>query len=386
MADLPLTLKIKMSALFLVFAEIHSVTPGIHTLMYFTVTSEIPNIPAYWEVAYLDGIPISHYDSNSKKMNVKQDWVNNIRADEPHYWERETRESIENERISRASIEIAKMRFNQTGGVHMIQAINGCEWNEETGEVDGWDRLSYDGEDFISLDFKTMRWITSSPRALITKHNWDHDEFSQLKKHVIFEICPFLLKKHVVNGRDFLKRTELPKVSLLQKTPSSPITCHATGFYPRVAALFWRKDGEELHEDVEMGETLPNPDETFQMTVHLTADTTDDVEGRYECVFQFSGVKDEIVTKLERSRIQSNARTQDNEKKMMVILTPLVVLILLVVIVGAVVFAKCSRDRQGKYSKPSNSGDSVVSSAPMIKSECDGAAAIHAGTQVLRHL
>ncbi|KAG7219351.1 hypothetical protein INR49_019111 [Caranx melampygus] len=38
-------------------------------------------------------------------------------------------------------------------------------------------------------------------------------------------------------------------------------------FYPHRALLFWTKDGEELHEDVEQGEILPNHDGTFQMTV-----------------------------------------------------------------------------------------------------------------------
>uniref|UniRef100_A0A3Q2Y8C3 Ig-like domain-containing protein n=1 Tax=Hippocampus comes TaxID=109280 RepID=A0A3Q2Y8C3_HIPCM len=78
-------------------------------------------------------------------------------------------------------------------------------------------------------------------------------------------------------------------VSLLQKTPSSPVTCHATGFYPRTSDLFWRKDGEQLHEDVEMGQTLPNHDGTFQTAVHLKVEAARDAEGKYECVFQLAG-------------------------------------------------------------------------------------------------
>ncbi|XP_047239110.1 major histocompatibility complex class I-related gene protein-like isoform X2 [Girardinichthys multiradiatus] len=63
--------------------------------------------------------------------------------------------------------------------------------------------------------------------------------------------------------------TVCPSVSLLQKTPFSLVTCHATGFYPDTALMFWRKDGEELHEGVEKGEILPNNDGTFQMSVGL---------------------------------------------------------------------------------------------------------------------
>ncbi|XP_072769679.1 major histocompatibility complex class I-related gene protein-like [Nerophis lumbriciformis] len=102
-------------------------------------------------------------------------------------------------------------------------------------------------------------------------------------------------------------KAELPEVFLLQKTPSSPVTCMATGFYPDLADLFWRKDGEQIFEDVEHGELLPNHDGTFQMSVELKVEVTAEVEGKYECVFQLSGVKEDLVTKLERRSILSNA-------------------------------------------------------------------------------
>ena len=99
--------------------------------------------------------------------------------------------------------------------------------------------------------------------------------------------------------------TDLPSVSLLQKSPSSPITCHATGFFPKGAVLFWRKDGEELYEDVEHGEILPNQDGSFQMSVELLKLPPEDW-GKYECVFLLSGVKEEIITKLQKQIIRTN--------------------------------------------------------------------------------
>ncbi|MEQ2311922.1 hypothetical protein AMECASPLE_025573 [Ameca splendens] len=53
-------------------------------------------------------------------------------------------------------------------------------------------------------------------------------------------------------------------VSLLQKTPSFPVSCHAAGFHTNQAEMFWMKDGEEIHQGVEEGEILPNNDGTFQ--------------------------------------------------------------------------------------------------------------------------
>ncbi|XP_061755128.1 uncharacterized protein LOC133551933 [Nerophis ophidion] len=124
--------------------------------------------------------------------------------------------------------------------------------------------------------------------------------------HTFSPRCP-------VFTRDITSCAELPEVFLLQKTPSSPVSCMATGFYPDGADLFWRKDGEQIFEDVEHGEILPNHDGTFQMSVALKVEVTADVEGKYECVFQLSGVKEDLVTKLERRSILSNA-SHEGEK------------------------------------------------------------------------
>ncbi|KAM8766198.1 major histocompatibility complex class I-related gene protein-like [Acanthopagrus schlegelii] len=148
--------------------------------------------------------------------------------------------------------------YNQTGGVHVLQMVGGCEWDDETDEVKG----------FAQIEF---------------------------------------LKQYVDYGRSVLLRTELPSVSLLQKTPSSPVSCLATGFYPHRVSLVWRKDGEELHEEVDHGEILPNHDGTFQMSVDLDlSSVTPEDWTRYDCVFQLAGVKEEIITRLEKDRIRTN--------------------------------------------------------------------------------
>ena len=96
-------------------------------------------------------------------------------------------------------------------------------------------------------------------------------------------------------------------MSLLQKTPSSPVCCHATGFYPDRATLFWRKDGEDLHEEVDLGEILPNHDGSFQMSADLNlSSVTPEDWRRYDCVFRLSGVKDDIVTRLDKVVIKTN--------------------------------------------------------------------------------
>ncbi|RXN38126.1 MHC class I antigen [Labeo rohita] len=55
-----------------------------------------------------------------------------------------------------------------------------------------------------------------------------------------------------------------PRVSLLQKDPSSPVACHATGFYPSGVTINWQKNGQDHDEDVDLGGIVPNEDGTFQ--------------------------------------------------------------------------------------------------------------------------
>ncbi|KAM3858196.1 class I histocompatibility antigen, F10 alpha chain-like [Diretmus argenteus] len=98
---------------------------------------------------------------------------------------------------------------------HLIcQLMYGCDWDNETGAVDGYAQLGYDGEDFITFDPKTPGWIAHRPEACI---DW---------------------LKVLDYGKSTLLRTERPTVSLLQKSPSSPVSCHATGFYPDSVLLF----------------------------------------------------------------------------------------------------------------------------------------------------
>uniref|UniRef100_A0A3Q3E7Q2 Ig-like domain-containing protein n=1 Tax=Labrus bergylta TaxID=56723 RepID=A0A3Q3E7Q2_9LABR len=269
---------------------LHDTTAVMHSLKYFlTASSEVPNFPEFVAVGMRE---------------PKQDWMKKVTEDKADYWERETEKSVGHQQTFKVSLDILKRRFNQTGGVHIFQWMYGCEWDNKTGDVNGYFQYGYDGEDFIVLDTKTMTWVAPQQQAVVTKQKWDKEK-AQLEyyKNYFNKECRDWLKKYVNYGRSSLMRTDLPTVSLLQKTPSR-VTCHATGFYPNRAMMFWRKDGEELHEDVDKGEILPNHDGSFQISADLQLPSDD--WGKYDCVFQLSGVKEDIVTKLDKREIKTN--------------------------------------------------------------------------------
>uniref|UniRef100_A0A096MI76 Ig-like domain-containing protein n=1 Tax=Poecilia formosa TaxID=48698 RepID=A0A096MI76_POEFO len=206
-------------------------------------------------------------------------------------------------------------------GVHVVQVMYGCEWDDETQKVTGYRQFGYDGEDFLTLNTETNTWIAPQPQA----------------------ICPEWLKKYVGYGRSSLMRTERPSVSVLQKSSSSPISCFATGFYPNRAEMFWRKDGEEIHDGVEKGEIVPNNDGTFQMSVHidLSSVPTED-RNKYECVFQLSGDKEDVTNRLEKTRILTN---ESNISIVIILVVAAVAVLGLIAVIGFIVYKKMNAKR-----------------------------------------
>ncbi|XP_032435794.1 H-2 class I histocompatibility antigen, Q9 alpha chain-like [Xiphophorus hellerii] len=298
----------KIILIFLILVGIQGSTAVTHSLKYFyTASSGIENFPSYVSVGLVDDVQISYCDSRTNENIPKQDWMNKVSSEHPNYWKEETKTCWSKQQTFKISLEIAKKRFNQTGGVHVFQQMYGCEWDNETREVKGYDQFGYDGEDFIALDLKTERWSAPVYQASITKNKWDNNNRKLAEtKYYITQTCPDWLEKYLEYGKNSLKRTDFPWLSLLQKLSSSQVSCHATGFYPSRAEMYWRRDGEEIHEEVNKGEILPNNDGTFQMSVDLNISSISSNDWmRYECVFQLSGLKD-LVIKLEPEKIQTN--------------------------------------------------------------------------------
>ncbi|KAJ3583456.1 hypothetical protein NHX12_017329 [Muraenolepis orangiensis] len=286
----------------------HGVSSEIHSLMYFhTASSGLSNFPEFVSVGMVDEVQIFHYDSNSQRAEPRQGWMEQVTRDDPDYWERNTGRAFSHQLTSKVNIATAKKRFNQTGGSHVVQWMLGCEWDDEDGDTGGYNQYGYDGEDFISFDLETLTWIAPKPQAYSTKQRWDQNRaLNKYWKNYYTKVCVGWLKKYLDYGKSTLQRTERPSVSLLQRSPSSPVVCHATGFYPNRVVMFWRRDHQELHEHVDHGEVLPNHDGTFQVSIGLNLKSVPPEDWpRYECVVQLKGIED-ILVPLDPASIMTN--------------------------------------------------------------------------------
>ncbi|XP_053336801.1 BOLA class I histocompatibility antigen, alpha chain BL3-7-like [Clarias gariepinus] len=64
--------------------------------------------------------------------------------------------------------------------------------------------------------------------------------------------------------------------------------------------ITWQKDGEDVHEDVELRETLPNQDGSFQKRSILKVPAEELQKHTYTCVVQHSSLEKELVREVPK--------------------------------------------------------------------------------------
>ncbi|XP_056336198.1 class I histocompatibility antigen, F10 alpha chain-like [Danio aesculapii] len=273
------------------FIGIHLTCARKHSLQYFyTAVSGDVDFPKFTIVSLMDGQQFFYYDSKIKAAVPKTEWIRqNEGAD---YWNGETEKHTTEQTVFNNNIQALKGRFNHStggSGVHTFQWMYGCELEDDGTRQGHWE-IGYDGEDFISFDKSTSTYIAANPQATITKNKWDFQNLNRNKRKMYLDIeCIKWLINYVGYAKDSQEERVSPRVSLLQKYYSSPVMCHATGFYPSGIKISWQKNGQEHDEGVELSELLPNADGTFQKTSSLNVKPEEWNNNKFSCVVEHQG-------------------------------------------------------------------------------------------------
>ncbi|XP_026995803.2 H-2 class I histocompatibility antigen, alpha chain-like [Tachysurus fulvidraco] len=272
-----------------------------HALQYlYTALTSGINVPEFIAVVLVDEEQSVYYDSNIRKMIPKTEWIQKFSADDPKYWNRETERMQNDQEDYKVDKTTLMHRFNQTTGVHTLQRMCGCEL--DSGTTGGHNQFGYDGVDFISLDLNTETWTVNNNKAEIFIKEWDPEgEKAKYWTTQLTYECIDQLKKFVSYGRETLERIDPPSVSVIQKhSPLPEVVCHATSFFPKEVNMTWRKDGEDVHEDMELRETLPNQDGSFQKRSILKVPAEELQKHTYTCVIQHSSLEKELVLEVPK--------------------------------------------------------------------------------------
>ncbi|XP_053336777.1 class I histocompatibility antigen, F10 alpha chain-like [Clarias gariepinus] len=287
--------------IFLIF-YLHLSSAVTHTLQYVYTGVTGINFPEFTAVGQVDGQQFDYYDCNIKRDIPKTEWIQKNVGDD--YWSRETQNRHRAQEVFKVRVGTAMQRFNQTKRVHTVQWMLGCELDDDS-TTRGYSQDGYDGEDFISFDLETLTWIAPTPQALITKNKWDHNSgWKNQLKNYLENTCIDWIKKYVSYGRETLERKVRPEVLVFQKhSPSPEVVCHATGFFPKAVMITWQKDGEDVHEDVELRETLHNQDGSFQIRSILKVPAEELQKHTYTCVVQHISLEKDLVLPVNERRI-----------------------------------------------------------------------------------
>ncbi|XP_036411010.1 major histocompatibility complex class I-related gene protein-like isoform X2 [Megalops cyprinoides] len=276
---------------FLMLCRIHATCAGLGAF------------PDFVAVVLVDEDAVAYFDSSIKCLQTRQQWAENIE---------ETFTDVYNE-LMNSFMQALKSFWKEhlephNQGIHTFQLMFACQLDDE-GKTGGY-RLMFgvDGEDFFTLDTRTFTWIAANQMAEdIVKQDQNSAENAAIYVKILLENeCTEALNVFIHYGRESLERKVPPEVSLLRRDPSSPVTCLATGFFPEGIAVSWQKDGKDLHEDVELLETVPNENGTFQTRNRLTVSPADLKEHNYTCTVGHNSLERKIIKTMTEEEIKTN--------------------------------------------------------------------------------
>nr|CAA47838.1 class I MHC [Rattus norvegicus] len=275
---------------------------GSHSLRYFYTAMSRPGLgePRFIEVGYVDGTEFVRYDSDAEnpRYEPRARWME---REGTEYWERETRRAKGDEHMFRVSLRNLRGYYNQSeGGSHTIQRIYGCVMGSDGILLRGYWQFAYDGRDYMALNEDLKTYTAADFAARITRNKWERVGAAQSQKAYLEGKCMVWLSRHLEQGKETLVRSDPPKAHVtLHPRPEGDVTlrCWALGFYPADITLTWQLNGEDLTQDMELVETRPSGDGTFQKWAAVVVPLGK--EQNYTCLVDHEGLPEPLTLRWE---------------------------------------------------------------------------------------
>ncbi|XP_019488329.1 PREDICTED: HLA class I histocompatibility antigen, B-37 alpha chain-like isoform X2 [Hipposideros armiger] len=280
---------------------------GSHSLRYFVTTWSRPGSgePRFIGVGYVDDTEFVRFDSDaaSPKTEPRAAWMETpwLEQVDPGYWERETQRAKDHQQVLRAELQSALENYNHSQAEsHTYQRICCCEVGPDGRFLRGYAQYAYDGADYISLNEDLSSWTAADKAAEIYKKKLEAAGVADNARGYFEGTCVEWLLRYLENGKETLLRADPPKTHITHHPISDrdvTLRCWALGFYPAEITLTWQLDEEDLTQDMELVETRPAGDGTFQKWVSVVVPSGE--EQRYTCHVQHKGLRKPLTLRWE---------------------------------------------------------------------------------------
>ncbi|XP_036724837.1 BOLA class I histocompatibility antigen, alpha chain BL3-7-like isoform X1 [Balaenoptera musculus] len=275
---------------------------GSHSLRYFHTGVSRPGRgePRFIAVGYVDDTQFVRFDSDAPnpRKEPRAPWVE---QEGPEYWEEETQISKDDAQTFRANLNILRGYYNQSeAGSHTLQEMYGCDVGPDGRLLRGYRQFAYDGADYIALNEDLRSWTAADETAQITKRKFETVGAAERNRAYLDGACVEALLRYLETGKDTLQRADPPKTHVTHHPISDrevTLRCWALGFYPEEISLTWQRDGEDQIQDMELVETRPSGDGTFQKWAALVVPSGE--EQRYTCHVQHEGLQEPLTLRWE---------------------------------------------------------------------------------------
>ncbi|KAM7059872.1 patr class I histocompatibility antigen, A-126 alpha chain-like isoform 7-T8 [Molossus nigricans] len=280
---------------------------GPHSLRYFYTAVSRPGRgePRYLSVGYVDGTQFVRFDSDaaSPRMEPRAPWMEQpwVEREHPQYWDQETQRCKNNAQTFRGNLKTLRGYYNQSeDGSHTIQRMSGCEVGAEGSLLRGYHQVAYDGKDYIALNEDLRFWTAADTAAQITRRKWEEAGAAEQMRIYLEGECVQWLRLYLEKGKESLLRADPPRTQVTHHPMSDlevTLRCWARGFYPAEIILTWQRDGEDQTQDMELVETRPAGDGTFQKWAAVVVPRGE--EQRYTCRVQHEGLPEPLTLRWE---------------------------------------------------------------------------------------
>nr|AFN37213.1 MHC class I antigen [Tupaia belangeri] len=274
---------------------------GSHSLRYFLTSVSRPGgDPRFITVGYVDDTQFVRFDSDSasQRMEPRAPWMDKV---DQEYWEENTRNSKGWAQTFRENLRTALGYYNQSeAGSHTFQRMYGCDVGPGGRLLRGYSQYAYDGRDYIALNEDLRSWTAADMAAQITQRKWEAADVAERYKAYVEGTCVQWLGIYLENGNETLQRADPPKAHVTHHPTSdreATLRCWALGFYPAEISLTWQRDGEDQTQDMELVETRPAGDGTFQKWAAVVVPSGE--EQRYTCHVQHEGLPEPLTLRWE---------------------------------------------------------------------------------------